>query len=105
MAKKPRAQDLPGMEDRRIKALEEAGADYAEIRDARIALNVREANLKKQVRKLMHKHEKTSYETSEILITLEPPDGEEAVKVKVKKQRVTHNDDDAATGAEAGADE
>jgi hypothetical protein len=79
--------DLPTMEDRRISALEEAGAEYAEIRDERIKLNQREAELKKRVRSMMHKHNKAVYESAEILIELEPPDGEEKVKVKLKKQK------------------
>ncbi len=87
MAKRPKAQALPGMEYRTIKELEDAGADYADIRDRRIALNTEEASLKKKVKNLMHKHEKTTYESATIVIEIEPPDGEESVKVKVKKDK------------------
>lgn len=87
MAKKPKAQALPGMEHRTIKELEDAGADYANIRDRRIALNKEEADLKKKVKNLMHKHDKTTYDSATILIEIEPPDGEESVKVRVKKEK------------------
>lgn len=89
------------MEDRKIKALEDAGSEYADIRDQRIELNKQEAALKKRVRSLMHKHDKTTYESGDIMIELEPPDGEETVKVRVKKQKVTRMDVSDGEAAEA----
>lgn len=86
-AKKPKDQDLPGMEDRAIQALEECAEEYAEIRDQRMELNQQEVTLKKKVRALMHKHEKTVYRRAGIEIELAPPDGEEKVTVRVMKQR------------------
>jgi hypothetical protein len=43
---KPKAQALPGMEDRAIQGLEKLATEYAGIRDERIALNAQEADLK-----------------------------------------------------------
>jgi hypothetical protein len=80
---RPRQADLPGTEDRAIKALEDAAGAYADIRDQRIALNVDEAKLKSQVLTLMHKHGKTIYQRDGITITIIPE--QETVKVKVRK--------------------
>jgi hypothetical protein len=97
MAKKAKAkpQDLPGMEDRAIKPLQEAAMEYAEIRDQRISLNTQEAELKKRVRSLMHKHERTHYAYDGVDIELLPPDGEEQVKVRVKKAQADGADAEA----------
>src|SRR5688572_14172040 len=78
-------RDLPGMEDRAIGPLQDAAHEYASIRDERIKLNMREVELKKKVRDLMHKNKLQRYEYHDVLIELEPPDGEEKVKVKIKK--------------------
>ena len=85
MAKKAKQEALPTMEDRAIQALEECAEEYADIRDQRIALNTSEADLKKRVRSLMHQHKKTHYARNGIEIELTPPDGEEGVRVRVKK--------------------
>lgn len=82
-AKRPRQAELPGTEDSAIKALEDAGARYAEIRDERIELNVSEAKLKKNLITLMHKHGKTIYRRHGIEIELVAE--EETVKVRIKK--------------------
>jgi Zn/Cd-binding protein ZinT len=84
---KPKTQDLPGMEDRAIKPLQEAALEYAGIRDQRMALNTQEADLKKRVRTLMHKHKpgQTRYAYDGVEIELVPPEGEEGVKVRIKK--------------------
>jgi len=81
----PRKQDLPGMEDRAIKDLEECAAQYADIRDARIRLNQDESELKKRVRKLMHKYGKKTYKRGNVEIELTSPPVEEGVKVRIKK--------------------
>lgn len=78
-----RQADLPGTEDRAIKALEDAASAYADIRDQRIALNIDEAKLKASVLTLMHKHGKTIYQRDGITITVIPE--QETVKVKVRK--------------------
>jgi len=80
---RPRQQDLPGTEDRAIKPLEDVAASYAEVRDERIELNQREADLKALAVKLMHKFDKTIYRHDGIEIRLVP--GEEDVKVRIKK--------------------
>lgn len=99
MAKRAREQDLPGMEERAIKPLQNAAVEYAEIRDERMALNTRESELKKKVRNLMHEYEKTHYAYDGVEIDLEPPDGEEIVRVRIKKAKLTV--DDAGAGAKA----
>lgn len=96
MAKRQRQADLPEMEDRAIKPLEDAAEEYAEIRDERIKLNAQEVKLKKRVRDLMHKHNKTAYRYGGVVIELEPPDGEEKVTVRISKpKRVGVKNEDA----------
>lgn len=67
-AKKPRAQNLPGMDDRAIKPLEDIAASYAEVRDERIELNKREVELKATALKLMRKYDKTIYHRDGVTI-------------------------------------
>lgn len=90
--KRPKAQALPGMEDRKIPALEECGAEYAEIRDARMELTEREHALKTHVRVLMKKHNRTHYKSNQWDITLIPT--EDDVKVKRVKDDELDTDDD-----------
>ena len=80
---RPRNVDLPGLEDRAIKPLEDLAAAYADVRDRRIELNREEVELKTRALKLMHKYEKTVYKRNGIEIRIVP--GDEAIKVKVAK--------------------
>lgn len=100
MAKTPKPPaakdaDLPTMEDRVIKDLHKAAVDYDEVKKRRMALTLEEVEAKGKVRDLMHKHKRTHYAFGGIEITLEPPDGEEKVKVKV-----TTGDESASDGDE-----
>jgi hypothetical protein len=90
---RPRQQDL--IEDRAIKPLEDIAASYADVRDERIELNKREAELKAHALKLMHKYEKTIYRHDGIEIRVLP--GEEDVKVRIKKPG---DDEDADNGGD-----
>ncbi len=87
MAKSKTLKDkaLPGMEDVRIKALEDIAHEYADIRDRRMGLNTDEANLKQRALKLMKKHGKTVYKRAGLEIRVVP--GEENLKVKVKAEK------------------
>jgi len=110
--RQPRSQRLPTMTDTGIKALDNIGARYADIRDQRQALTREEVSLKQHTKTLMHKHGKTSYVTEALEIHLAP--GEENVTVKVKdpakaKVRTTAADnsealEDSATGTEGAAE-
>jgi hypothetical protein len=91
---KLRAAPLPGMEDHAIKPLDDIAAEYAEIRDDRMALTQRERAAKTLARKLMKKYDKTIYRHDGIEITIVP--GEDDVKVRVKKHE--DKDDDQADG-------
>jgi len=79
----PRTGSLPGLEDHAIRALDNAAAEYADIRDQRMALTTQEVDLKARAMKLMKKYGKTTYRHNGIEITIEP--GEESIKVRVKK--------------------
>jgi len=80
----PRQTSLPGMGDNKIVAIENAALDYAEIRDERQALTVREVELKTKLIGLMHKAEKVEYKRNGILVRL-VPEGEN-IKVRVKSE-------------------
>ena len=88
MAKK---QNLPGMEDRAIEALESAAIDYAEVRDERIALNAREVQLKGLLLGLMKQHKRERYENDAVSIRLVHE--KETVKVKIKKPKKKDDED------------
>ena len=75
--------NLPGMEDREIKALQEAAIHYAKIRDKRQKLTAEEVELKADVLKLMHKHKREHYEYNGVSIDIVME--EETVKVKIRK--------------------
>lgn len=75
-------QRIPGTEAE-IDELDDAAAEYAKVRDTRMALNQQESALKLTVLALMkkHKREKYSHDNIEIEIVHES----ENVKVRVKK--------------------
>jgi hypothetical protein len=79
----PRARDLPGMEHRAIVELEDAAAEYADIRDQRMALTKSENELKGRMLGLMDTFKRTEYRRDGLEITVEP--GEKSIHVKVKK--------------------
>lgn len=91
-ARRPRNADLPGMDDRAIKPLEDIAESYADVRDRRIALNLEESNLKGAALKLMKKYDKQIYKHNgvEIIVT----SGEEGIKVKVPKKGDGDDDDE-----------
>jgi hypothetical protein len=89
--RRPRQQDLPGTEDRAIKALEDIAASYADWRDRRMELTREEKELKSHVLRLMHKHGKTIYRHDGIEIRL--VEGEEDVKVRIKKPGEDQDED------------
>jgi len=94
---KVKNRDLPGMEDRAIKPLEEVAAAYAEVRDERMRLNTREAELKTTALRLMRKYDKVIYRRDGITITV--TEGEPDVKVRVKKPgELEAGDDDDPDG-------
>tara|TARA_Y100000310_G_scaffold98201_2_gene95967 strand:- start:3692 stop:3958 length:267 start_codon:yes stop_codon:yes gene_type:complete len=88
MAKK---QNLPGMEDRAIEALESAAIEYAEVRDQRIALNAGEVQLKGRLLGLMKQHKRERYENAAVSIRLVHE--KETVKVKIKKPKKKDDED------------
>lgn len=79
--KLPRQQQLPGVEDRKIAAIENLAMDYAEIRDQRQELNKEEAKLKQGLIDLMHSKKLKEYKRGNISVKLKIE--EETVKVRV----------------------
>jgi hypothetical protein len=84
-----RQEELPGVERRVIKAVENAADDYVDVRDKRMALTTKEVE-KRAV--LIHEMEKagvTSYRYDDRVITLEAK-----AKVKVKNAHDDEGDDE-----------
>lgn len=77
-----RQENLPGMEDKAIKPLENKAFQYAGVRDERIGLSKQEGELKQELLGLMKKYEKTEYRHGTISITLVHE--KENVRVKIK---------------------
>jgi len=91
-AKRPRQADLPGTEDRAIRALENAANEYADIRDQRMELSRQEHPLKEKLLKLMKHHGKQAYRRDGISIEIVTT--QETVKVKIKKPGDEDEDDE-----------
>ena len=84
VAKGPRQTSLPGMDDRAIRALNEAALSYDDVKKERMKLTEQEVELKEQVRELMHAQKRKHYRYKNIEIALEP-EGEK-VKVRVRSE-------------------
>lgn len=89
--KSPRQEQLPGMEDRAIKAIDNAAGDYADVRDERQKLTAQEASLKTELLNLMHKFKKTHYKHGTVEITVKP-EGEK-ITVRIKDENEEKPDD------------
>ena len=77
--------DLPGMSDRKIEALQDAAGEYAKKRDKRMKLLAEEVELKGELLKLMKHHKKEEYVYDGITIFIVP--GEETVRVRIAKAK------------------
>lgn len=97
-ASRAKNRDLPGMEDRAIKPLEEVAEAYAGIRDERMDLTRREHELKANALRLMKKYDKTVYRHDgiEMLVI----SGEDDIKVRVRKEEDARDDDPIGGDAE-----
>lgn len=100
--KRPRKQALPGMEDMRIRELDQAGEDYADIRDRRMELSREEHALKERLKRAMHKHGKKTYKHDGISIELVAT--EEDVKVRIRKADQSATDDDPDEDVQVSVD-
>lgn len=94
--KQPRTAALPGMEDHAIRALDNAAASYADIRDQRMALTKDEHDLKIETMKLMKKYDKTIYRHNGV--TIQIVSGEDDVKVKIAKPSEDGEEDASGDG-------
>lgn len=82
----PKQKVLPGMQDRRIAALENAALKYADVRDERMHWTKREVEAKKKVKDLMHEQKRTHYSRGNIEIELVPEDEHVHVRVHDREQ-------------------
>lgn len=86
-ARRPRQAPLGGMEDVRIRALDECAASIAEIRDQMNELRSQEGDYLKNALKLMRKHERTSWRAAGVELVRVP--GEEKLRVRTSKEKAT----------------
>jgi hypothetical protein len=77
-------KDLPGMEDREIKDLEEKAHEYKKILNKRQDLTRREVELKTDLLALMKKHKRREYVRDGIEIRIVTK--EEMVKVRINDE-------------------
>jgi len=77
-----RQKSLPGMEDTRIKAIEEVALDYVDMRDERQRIGTDEVRLKTRLLELMHKEKKTEYHRGTVHITVKPEGEKITVRIK-----------------------
>jgi len=90
LAKRLKAQALPGMEDHAIRPLEAIATKYADIRDRRMELTRDEHTLKANALVLMKKYGKTHYAHAGVVIDV--VQGDETVKVKIQKPHADADD-------------
>lgn len=96
----PRQKALPGMENTKIAAIENAALDYAEIRDQRQELTKQEVDLKTKLLNLMHAQGKTEYKRAGITVSITP----EGEKVRVRV-RAAEDEDEAPAEVSVRTDE
>lgn len=89
--KSPRQEALPGLEDRGIKAIDTAAADYNDVKTQRIALLADEVSLKQELLTLMKRYKKSHYKHGTIEIDIKP-EGEKII-VKIKDENEEKPDD------------
>lgn len=82
----PKQKTLPGMQDRRVVALENAALKYADVRDERMGWTKKEVEAKKRVQDLMHTQGRKHYSRANIEISLEPEDEKVIVRVRDREQ-------------------
>lgn len=97
---RPRA--LPGMEDARIKALDDIAHSIAEVRQQRNDLTTEEAGYKQTALKLMRIHKKTVWTFSGVELVRVP--GDEHLTVRLSKGATTANADTVNVSEGAGAE-
>jgi hypothetical protein len=89
--KGPRQEQLPGIENRAIKELEDLARDYKEVQKDRMALTVREVELQQSLITAMHKLKRTEYRYGNLEVTLTVE--KEKVRVKIKPSKDDEADD------------
>jgi hypothetical protein len=84
--KRPRQQRIPGTEDAKIDALEDAAQDYAAKRDQRMQLTIQESDLKMTLLRLMKENKKETYQRDGVEINIVHE--EETVRVRIGKSEL-----------------
>lgn len=88
----PRAAPLPGMEDARIAALDDAAGTMADIREQMNELRAQEAETLQSALNLMRKHEKTTWRAHGVEFVRVP--GEERLRCRTTKEKATAETED-----------
>jgi len=86
-ARRPRQVPLNGMEDVRIRSLDDCAASIAEIRDQMNDLRGQEADQLRRALTLMRKHERETWRAAGVELVRVP--GEEKLRVRTSKEQAT----------------
>lgn len=100
-ARRPRQVPLTGMEDVRIRALDDCCAELSEIREKMSELRGEEADQLNIALKAMRKHERTTWQANGIELIRVP--GEEKLRCRNSREKAT-GETDEEEGPEQGAD-
>jgi hypothetical protein len=87
LKRQPRQVPLGGMEDVRIRALDECAASIAEIRESMNELRTQEGDYLKNALKLMRKHDRTTWRAAGVELVRVA--GEEKLRVRTSKEKAT----------------
>ncbi|HLX21654.1 MAG TPA: hypothetical protein VKR23_16025 [Gaiellaceae bacterium] len=85
LKKQPRPRPLPGMENARIRGLDDICTSIAETREQMNGLRAEETGLESNALKLMRKHQKTSWRHAGVELVRVP--GEEKLRVRTARER------------------
>jgi len=80
---KAKQSELPGMEEHRLKDVEDAAEEYAEARDARMAAGLVEVERKVRLIQCLRKRSMSKYKRGPITVELKSVDN---VKVRIKDE-------------------
>lgn len=101
--RQPRPAPLPGMENARIRPLDDICTSIAETREQMNTLRQEETGLETTALKLMRKHQKTAWRHAGVELIRVP--GEEKLRVRTARERTaTAESDEAEANGEEAAD-
>jgi hypothetical protein len=92
--KRARAKPLPGMEDARVKEIEDAALDYRDARDERMGLTDKEKEAKEKLIEVMEKHQLSIYKGDGWSVTYNSKETKDVKLQTAPEVDVEENDDE-----------